>query len=227
MRLLLPLLAAAAALLPLGAAAQGTPGGARALHQPGLLLLPAGGRAPHRARRPRRGDRAGAARRLLGLSRLEGRLRPARQHRPPARLRQGGAQPVDLHPGDGRAGRGAGEGPRRRRASWRRSPRTGQRPPEAELDAGARRRHALDPPRADRRPRPGRPTSTSCASCRPRRWRSRRGENAGRTVTYTNIVTDWETIAHWDGAAPLDMRYEGPATARWRSSSSGSTWGRC
>ena len=64
-------------LVPLGAAAQDDPGGARALHQPGLLVLPAGGRAPDRARRPRRGDRAGAARRLLGLSRLEGRLRPA------------------------------------------------------------------------------------------------------------------------------------------------------
>ena len=35
------------------------------------------------------------------------------------------------------------------------------------------------------------------------------GENAGRTLTYTNIVTDWETIARWDGASPVDMRYEG------------------
>ena len=29
------------------------------------------------------------------------------------------------------------------------------------------------------------------------------GENAGRTVTYSNIVTDWETIARWDGTAPV------------------------
>ncbi|MFC7703374.1 DUF1223 domain-containing protein [Plastorhodobacter daqingensis] len=38
-----------------------------------------------------------------------------------------------------------------------------------------------------------------------------RGENAGRTVTYHNIVTLWETIARWDGAAPLEMlaRVEG------------------
>jgi hypothetical protein len=35
------------------------------------------------------------------------------------------------------------------------------------------------------------------------------GENAGRTVAYTNIVTDWETIARWEGNAPVDMRYEG------------------
>lgn len=31
------------------------------------------------------------------------------------------------------------------------------------------------------------------------------GENAGRTMTYTNIVTDWETIAHWDGVEPLSL----------------------
>lgn len=31
------------------------------------------------------------------------------------------------------------------------------------------------------------------------------GENAGRTMTYTNIVTDWETIARWDGVEPLSL----------------------
>ena len=35
------------------------------------------------------------------------------------------------------------------------------------------------------------------------------GENAGRTVTYSNIVTGWETIARWDGTEPVSMRYEG------------------
>ena len=34
------------------------------------------------------------------------------------------------------------------------------------------------------------------------------GENAGREVAYTNIVTDWETIARWDGSEPLELRYE-------------------
>jgi hypothetical protein len=34
------------------------------------------------------------------------------------------------------------------------------------------------------------------------------GENAGRSVTYTNIVTDWQTIGEWDGASPLDLRHE-------------------
>jgi hypothetical protein len=31
------------------------------------------------------------------------------------------------------------------------------------------------------------------------------GENAGRTMTYTNVVTDWETIARWDGVEPLKL----------------------
>ena len=32
------------------------------------------------------------------------------------------------------------------------------------------------------------------------------GENAGRDFTYTNIVTDWDTIAHWDGEGPVVLR---------------------
>lgn len=35
------------------------------------------------------------------------------------------------------------------------------------------------------------------------------GENAGRTVTYRNIVTGWEVLARWDGHG----RYEGQAEA--------------
>lgn len=35
-----------------------------------------------------------------------------------------------------------------------------------------------------------------------------RGENAGRTITYANIVQDWEEIARWDGAEPLARKYE-------------------
>lgn len=34
------------------------------------------------------------------------------------------------------------------------------------------------------------------------------GENAGHNVTYTNVVTDWQTIGHWDGETPLDLRAE-------------------
>ncbi|MFO1210282.1 MAG: DUF1223 domain-containing protein [Amaricoccus sp.] len=34
------------------------------------------------------------------------------------------------------------------------------------------------------------------------------GENAGKEMTYTNIVTDWQTIGQWDGAGPLDLRYD-------------------
>lgn len=32
-----------------------------------------------------------------------------------------------------------------------------------------------------------------------------RGENAGVTMTYTNIVTDWEHIADWTGAGALEL----------------------
>ncbi len=33
----------------------------------------------------------------------------------------------------------------------------------------------------------------------------RRGENAGRKLTYHNIVTEWRTLGAWDGAAPLRL----------------------
>lgn len=32
-----------------------------------------------------------------------------------------------------------------------------------------------------------------------------RGENAGKTVTYTNIVTSWERIGDWSGQEPLEL----------------------
>jgi len=32
-----------------------------------------------------------------------------------------------------------------------------------------------------------------------------RGENAGKTVTYTNIVTSWERVADWSGQEPLEL----------------------
>ena len=32
-----------------------------------------------------------------------------------------------------------------------------------------------------------------------------RGENAGRTIHYTNIVTSWDQIKNWDGAKPLNI----------------------
>ena len=37
-----------------------------------------------------------------------------------------------------------------------------------------------------------------------------RGENAGRTVTYHNIVTDWQTVATWNGREPLAVRHPAP-----------------
>ncbi len=32
-----------------------------------------------------------------------------------------------------------------------------------------------------------------------------RGENAGKTLTYSNIVTDWKVISTWSGEAPLHV----------------------
>ncbi len=37
-----------------------------------------------------------------------------------------------------------------------------------------------------------------------------RGENAGKTVTYHNVVTSWQVLGKWDGATPLTM--EAPVT---------------
>lgn len=36
------------------------------------------------------------------------------------------------------------------------------------------------------------------------------GENAGREITYSNVVTSWETVADWDGAGPLQIVYRAP-----------------
>ncbi len=42
-----------------------------------------------------------------------------------------------------------------------------------------------------------------------------RGENSGRTITYHNIVTDWQRLGEWEGDAPLEMEttVEGPDPA--------------
>lgn len=34
------------------------------------------------------------------------------------------------------------------------------------------------------------------------------GENRGRTLTYSNVVRDWDVIARWDGLAPLRLSAE-------------------
>lgn len=33
----------------------------------------------------------------------------------------------------------------------------------------------------------------------------KRGENAGKTITYTNIVTSWERLEDWSGREPLEV----------------------
>jgi hypothetical protein len=37
-----------------------------------------------------------------------------------------------------------------------------------------------------------------------------RGENAGRTITYRNIVTDWQAVAEWPGSGPLEIIASAP-----------------
>lgn len=40
-----------------------------------------------------------------------------------------------------------------------------------------------------------------------------RGENAGHTFTYANIVTEWHALARWDGREPLRMTVAAPGDA--------------
>lgn len=39
-----------------------------------------------------------------------------------------------------------------------------------------------------------------------------RGENAGKTVTYHNIVTEWTMLADWPGLAPLELVAPAPGS---------------
>ena len=40
-----------------------------------------------------------------------------------------------------------------------------------------------------------------------------RGENAGLTMTYANIVRDWQTLGEWSGEEALELRVEAPGEA--------------
>lgn len=39
-----------------------------------------------------------------------------------------------------------------------------------------------------------------------------RGENAGKTLSYANIVTEWTALAEWDGRVPLEVEAQVPGT---------------
>ncbi|MEL7212601.1 MAG: DUF1223 domain-containing protein [Pseudomonadota bacterium] len=41
----------------------------------------------------------------------------------------------------------------------------------------------------------------------------RRGENRGHTLTYANVVTDWQQVEEWDGAEPLRTFVQATGTA--------------
>ena len=82
--------------------------GDRAVHQPGLLVLPARRQADRRNMRTIPRVIALSLRgRLLGLSRLEGHAGAARPLQPPARLCQGARRPPGLHAAGGGQWRGA------------------------------------------------------------------------------------------------------------------------
>jgi hypothetical protein len=36
------------------------------------------------------------------------------------------------------------------------------------------------------------------------------GENAGMQILYSNIVASWDNFASWDGATPVELRYDWP-----------------
>lgn len=38
------------------------------------------------------------------------------------------------------------------------------------------------------------------------------GENAGQTITYTNIVTNWQNVGVWDGTTALDLSFDETGT---------------
>lgn len=42
-----------------------------------------------------------------------------------------------------------------------------------------------------------------------------RGENAGRTVTYYNVVQSWEEVGRWSGSAPLSTRVDARGEGEW------------
>ncbi|TDK51273.1 DUF1223 domain-containing protein [Antarcticimicrobium luteum] len=40
-----------------------------------------------------------------------------------------------------------------------------------------------------------------------------RGENAGQSLDYANVVDAWQTLGQWDGQGPLTLTFEAPAEA--------------
>ena len=170
-------------------------GRARAVHEPGLLVLPAGRRtcSTRYAERP---DVIALSLPVdyLGLSRLEGHASPPTQHRAAASLRQGARRRRHLHA----AGRRQRHDRRQRRDRKLRSTnaikttdedarpdtRAGPLLARAQLDHHRGGRRAARASRSRRR-RSGSP------SCRSRRRSPiKRGENEGKTLTYTNIVRE-------------------------------------
>ncbi|MGH1367281.1 MAG: DUF1223 domain-containing protein [Maritimibacter sp.] len=58
---------------------------------------------------------------------------------------------------------------------------------------------------------PQRPLTVDLVSYIPEETvRIKHGENAGKTIEYANIVSDWTSLKKWDGAAPLSFSAKVP-----------------
>lgn len=58
------------------------------------------------------------------------------------------------------------------------------------------------------------PTTLSLVRYLPRQEVAiERGENAGQSITYHNIVNSWSTVAEWGGQAPLSLNLAAPGDA--------------
>ena len=207
MRLLLPLLAAAASLLPLGAAAQGTPVVVELFTSQGCSSCP-----PADALLTELAGREGVIALALhvdywdylGWKDVFGRPGNTARQRAYAKAAKSRSVFTPQMVVQG-AERVKGHNAERILAEIA---RYGQRPAEAELDLerdGDTLSIQLAPTGAETGPADIHlvrflPSAEVAIEA---------GENAGRTVTYSNIVTGWETIARWDGTAPVSMRYEG------------------
>ena len=219
MRLLRPLLCSPPSSLfaPLGAAAQETPVVLELFTSQGCSSCPPADALLTELAGQRRGDRAGAARRLLGLSRLEGRLRPpgntARQRAYAKAARSRSIfTPEMIVQGDERL---KGHDAERILTEIAAPAGSGRRAPR--LEPGARGRRAGDPPRAHRRRagRPGRRASGALPAVGGGGDRRRARTPGARSPIPTSSPTGRRSGA---GTAPRrsTCATRGSGTGRWR-----------
>ena len=185
--------------------------GGRAVHQPGLLVLPAG-RCDHgqagAASRRRRDHPAGD---LLGSARLEGHAGPPGQHAIAAGLCRRGTFPAlaSIRRRSVVAGRIGTVGGRE--SEIRAIDRAGGECAGPRIDRRTHpRRWPRDAPRREGRRRP--PSSRSVGLARPRPpLRSVAAKMAGARWRYANAVISEAPLGAWAGGAKHDRRSRPPA----------------